>query len=98
MKIRILNLARLELLDAKEYYNSERAGLGFEFAAEFKNTMFRIAGFPDTWPRISSRARRCLMNRFPYAVIYECKPEIIIVVAVMHMRRDPEKWQKRLSR
>jgi secreted Zn-dependent insulinase-like peptidase len=96
MKIRILNLARLELLDAKEYYNSERAGLGFEFAAEFKNTILRIAGFPDTWSRLSSRARRCLMNRFPYAVIYEYNHEIIRIIAVMHMRRDPKNWQQRI--
>ncbi len=96
MKIRILAVARTELLDAKEYYNNERAGLGFEFVVEFKNTLLRIAGFPAAWPQLSNRLRRCIMNRFPYSVIYELNHDCIRVVAVMHMRRDPKCWQNRI--
>lgn len=36
MKVRILSVARLELMEAVNYYNKEHAGLGFEFAVEFK--------------------------------------------------------------
>ena len=97
MKIRILSVARQELMDAIAYYNNERAGLGFEFAAEFKNTILRITGFPDVWPQITTRSRRCLMNRFPYAVLYQHNSAQILVVAVAHLRRDPQKWQERTS-
>lgn len=93
MKIRSLSVAQRELMEAIAYYNNERAGLGFEFAGEFKNTVLRIIDFPDTWPKISERTRRCLMNKFPYALLYQNEPEKILIVAVMHMRRDPEKWQ-----
>ncbi len=96
MKIRILNVARLELDDAIAYYNNERPGLGYEFSSEFKNTILRVVDFPEAWPRISSRLRRCLFNRFPYALLYQVDEIKIQIVAVMHMRRNPGVWQKRV--
>jgi len=46
MKLGLLSIARKELLDAIEYYNGERPGFCFEFAAEFKNTVLRIVEYP----------------------------------------------------
>ena len=39
---------------------------------------------------------RCLMDGFPYAVIYVCRPDEIVVVAVAHTRRRPLYWLDRL--
>lgn len=96
MKLGMLSVARKELLEAVEYYNGERPGLGFEFAAEFKNTVLRIVEYPDAWQKMSSRSRRCPMNRFPYAVLYHFNAGHILIVAVMHMKRNPESWEKRV--
>ena len=40
--------------------------------------------------------RRCLMHRFPDAVIFVCRPDEIVVVAVAHTRRRPLYWLNRL--
>lgn len=97
MKVRFLSPARSELREAVRWYNGKRAGLGREFADEVKKATQRIAQFPDAWPRISQNARRFLLTRFPYRVIYLVEDEIILIVAIMHLRRDPIVWQKRLQ-
>lgn len=95
MKLRILAIAKEELFDAIRYYNNQREWLGFEFALEVKETFLRICRFPEAWSKISERTRRCLLKRFPYAILYRFKEDRILVVAIMHMSRDPKKWQER---
>jgi len=96
MKIEFLPPARAELTDAILYYNTQSEGLGYEFAAEIKRTFERIIRYPDAWFKLSKRTRRCRTNRFPYAVIYQVRKETLLIVAVMHMSREPETWKSRL--
>jgi len=72
-------------------------GAGYEFAVEISSTMERIVGFPKAWTKISPRTRRCLTNKFPFGVLYHVCDDTILVIAVMHMKRDPIHWQKRLD-
>lgn len=92
MKLKMLSPAREELIEAVRYYNNQREGLGFEFANEVKNTLIRISLYPDAWPKVSERSRRCLLKRFPYAIMYWFDEEQVVVVAIMHMSRNPKKW------
>jgi len=97
MKIEFLPPARAELTDAISYYNIQSEGLGYEFAAEVKRTLERIVRHPDAWLKLSKRTRRCRTNRFPYGIIYQVRREMLLVVAVMHMSREPETWKSRLN-
>ena len=83
--------------DAISYYNTQSEGLGYEFAAELKRTLERIAQYPDAWFKLSKRTRRCRTNRFPYGVIYQIREETLLIVAVMHLSREPEGWKSRLK-
>jgi hypothetical protein len=98
MKIGFLAPAAAEYRVATDYYESERAGLGGEFANEVGLTLQRIAAYPDAWPKLSSRTRRCLMNRFPYGVVYRVRGKEIQIVAIMHLKRRPLYWQERLRK
>jgi hypothetical protein len=95
VKIRILSCAEREFAEAVDYYNSERPGLGYEFAAEVQKTFERIGSFSEAWPRFSERSRRCVLSRFPYGVLYQIRPDCILVVAIMHLRRNLKVWQDR---
>jgi plasmid stabilization system protein ParE len=88
--------AQHELREAVSYYNSQCAGLGFEFAAEIRKTIARILRFPSSWTRLSPRTRRCLANRFPYAVIFQNTDTQVFIVSVMHLKREPDSWQSNL--
>ncbi len=96
MNVRILSCAEQELSEAVDYYNTQCPGLGYEFAAEVQQTLTRITEFPEAWPSLSARSRRCLTRRFPYGILYQVRRNEILVLAVMHMKQDPRKWQQRI--
>lgn len=97
MKVEFLAAAESDLADATSYYNEQSEGLGYEFVAEVKETIGRIIQFPDAWQPVSRRARRCRMKRFPYGVVYQLRGDLVLVVAVMHLRRHPDSWKRRLQ-
>lgn len=96
MEIKFLAPAENEFLDAISYYNMQSEGLGYEFAAEVKKTIERIIQYPEAWTKLSKRTRRCRTNRFPYGVIYQIREETLLIVAVMHLSREPQNWKSRL--
>ena len=66
-----LSPARVELQEAVDFYNTQRSGLGEEFASEVRHTISRILGNPTAWPKLSLNVRRCRVTRFAYGVIYQ---------------------------
>ncbi|HNR30132.1 MAG TPA: type II toxin-antitoxin system RelE/ParE family toxin [Candidatus Hydrogenedentes bacterium] len=97
MKVEFLAAAQAELVDVVSYYNERAEGLGYEFAAEVKQTLARILQFPDAGRPLSRRTRRGRTRRFPYGVVYQVRADLVLIVAVMHMRRHPECWKSRLE-
>ena len=97
MNIRILSCAEQEFVEAVDYYNEQSPGLGYEFAAEVKASLERIAFFPEAWAKFSGRSRRCKTKRFPYGILYQVRGDLVLVGAIMHLGRDPRRWQDRLK-
>ena len=84
--------AETELQEATEYYESQRTGLGLDFAAEINWTIQNILEFPSAWPIFEGNLRRCLVPRFPYGILYEADGGLVHVIAVMHLHRNPRYW------
>ena len=78
-----------------QWYQERRDGLGFEFLGEIKAVLERITDNPLRHPEIYRSARRSLVRRFPYAVIYIFESGNVEVIAVAHVKRNPEFWQRR---
>lgn len=96
MRVGFLVPAEEALVEAVAYYNNESEGLGFEFAVEVKRAISRIVDYPAAWAALSKRTRRCRTNRFPYGILYQVRGDMILVVAVMHLHRNPTSWSDRL--
>ena len=97
MKVNFLKVAEAELDDAFEYYESVQRSLGFRFLTEVELAKARITKFPLSYEGIGKYSRRCLVQKFPYGLIYqyiEAQKEILIV-AVSHLHRKPEYWSER---
>jgi plasmid stabilization system protein ParE len=87
--------AEAELLDARDWYEDQRPGLGGAFAAEVATTLTGILQAPLACPCVQGEIRRALVRRFPYAVYFQAMPDEIVVLAIIHGRRHPRRWQSR---
>lgn len=87
--------AAAELEDASGFYESRMTGLGKSFAAEVQRTVTLIRQFPDTGLPVGSSRHRVLVARFPYSVVYQRDPELIVILAISHQRRRPGYWRRR---
>jgi plasmid stabilization system protein ParE len=91
-------LAKAELAEAADYYEECRPGLGDEFLKEIYSAIQRIILFPNAWSGLSENTRRCLVNRFPYGVIYRIVEDEILIVAVTQLNRKPRDFRTRLEK
>lgn len=87
--------ALAEFRAAAEYYENQQLGLGSRFVNAVDVAVARIAEAPESWRIVEDDIRRCLTKVFPYAVLYSIEPDYILVVAVMHCRREPDYWRNR---
>jgi plasmid stabilization system protein ParE len=83
--------AERELEEAADWYQNQRDGLGGEFVAAVRAKIDRIVEAPERYPVVHG-ARRALVGRFPYAVVYVASATGVMIVAIAHLRRRPKYW------
>ena len=93
--VRVLSLALADVAKARDWYDAQRPGLGAEFIEEFDGALKRIAADSEIFQKVIRDARRARLQRFPYAVYYYVEPNEAVVVAVLHLRRDPKLLARR---
>lgn len=96
MKVRFLKPAQSEVDDAFAWYDSQSQSLGTQFLDDLDRAVRRIVAYPLANTIIEEGIRRCLLSRFPYGIIYGIDSEIVIVIAVAHLHREPRYWIDRL--
>ena len=77
------------------WYEGQRLGLGERFVAALDRLIDRVSENPQQFPVIETEVRRALVRRFPYAVYFIVSADHIAVIAVLHVRRYPQEWQRR---
>jgi hypothetical protein len=101
MKLRVLDEAEAELLEAVAYYEDCRPGLGCHFYDCVNEAMLAIGRDPLRFPlyegkrRLRREFRRARVARFPYIVVFESREHETLVVAVAHTSRKPAYWEDR---
>jgi plasmid stabilization system protein ParE len=88
--------AELDITEAYVWYESRRVGLGEEFLGAVDAGVEIIRRQPEMYAPIHEGYRRCLIRRFPYAVLYECTQKRVTIYAVFHTSREPNQWHQRL--
>ena len=87
--------ADLDVAATFDWYENEEAGLGHGFLDELRAAYDRIADGPLGYQALRSGIRRGLLRRFPYAVYFAVEGDMVVVLAVLHVARDPAEWQRR---
>ncbi|HEY5548210.1 MAG TPA: type II toxin-antitoxin system RelE/ParE family toxin [Coriobacteriia bacterium] len=87
--------ARLEMRDAADFYDLERAGLGAEFLDEVERAVLQVLEYPKASPVVLDATRTHAISRFPYSVMYSVRDGGVFVSAVAHHSRRPFYWRDR---
>lgn len=87
--------AEEDIREAYEWYEEKSSNLGIDFVSEVETIFAIIEENPEICAKVFDNVRRMLCKRFPYSVYYLESKSIIVVIAVLHQKRNPEIWQER---
>jgi plasmid stabilization system protein ParE len=91
-------LASKDVLKIAREYEERSVGLGKKFRDELAAVINLLRRLPRSAPGVRGNLRRKSMDRFPYSLIYAIEENEIRIYAVMHHRRRPDAWMKRIRR
>jgi plasmid stabilization system protein ParE len=74
------------------WYERQQVGLGEKFLRSLGATVEFIRTNPELYPIVRGSIRRAVFRGFPYLLFYVVEPERIVVIACLHVSRDPETW------
>ncbi len=90
--------AEKEFYQIVEHYGQFGKSLVYDFIQEFDDAILRIIKYPNAGHPHLHKTQRVLLNRFPYSIVYKLYPsQKIVVFAIMHLKRKPDYWKKRLK-
>ncbi len=84
-----------DLAAASDWYEQKRSGLGDDFLTAVERCTERVAATPSLFATVHRNVRRALLVRFPYAVFFVVDESVVTILAVLHVRRDPDLWRRR---
>ncbi len=82
--------------EAFRWYWERDPVTGERFEQLFVEAIVGIAEAPRRDREIEPGVRRRLMPPFPYAILYQIEPTSVLILVVMHTRRRPGYWRRRM--
>ena len=92
--VRVHPEARRELRQACDYYKDIDPDLAMRMLREHAVALRYIAGFPEAGAPLFDSYRHVVLPHFPYLIAYAVTAHSVNVLAVFHVRRDPD-WMHR---
>ena len=79
-----------ELNQAADYYLTKvDSECAIFFATRFQETINFICDYPNAWPIVRPKIRRCSLKGFPYFVLYRIKANSeITILSLLHDKSD----------
>lgn len=98
--LRTHRLAEEELSDAASWYETRQPGLGVSFLDLVDNILDRsgsglLPSSPVSGVKSTKNARRVLLKRFPYSIVFYEREDEIVIIAFAHSSRRPGYWRSR---
>lgn len=94
-ELHLRDAALNDLQEAFGWYEDRRTGLGLEFIQAAYDKLDSIELNPSQYPFAIEDVRKAPLRRFPYVVYYVVLADAVSVIAVLHSRRHPRRWQER---
>ncbi len=87
--------AEADLADAQAWYESQKVGLGDKFLKRVDEVLDSVERMPELYRIIYQGVRRAQTRQFPFTGYYRVETDQVVVIGVLHSRRDPRTWKSR---
>ncbi len=77
-----------DVAEAAEWYEAQRPGLGQRFVSAVQSADRLLSANPLRYAVRFADIRRLNLEDFPYAIFFFLHNDLIVILAVLHMRRD----------
>ena len=84
--------ARQEIQQAFAWYEMQRTGLGAEFLRTVATARDELARDAERYPTTRGSFQRLKLRRFPYALHFDIRADVVRIHACLHFRQSPEHW------
>ena len=96
MRVRFLRPAEDEYLQALQNYTSQSVALGVAFIDDLDHAVQLLTDYPQIGAPYEGDTRRLLLRRFHHSLVYELRPDEVVILAVPHHSQRPESWRKHI--
>ena len=96
MQIRLTRSAEEDLVRGMEFYDAQQQSLGTYFLDSLSADIDSLMLYAGIHGKPTGRFHRALSKRFPFAIYYEVKNDVITVVAILDCRQNPRAIRARL--
>lgn len=84
-----------DITEIVEWYDNENKKSGDAFIKELYSVLDFIKEYPEACRLSNYKCREKQLKRFPFAIVFRLEKTKINVVAVMHIKRNPESIESR---
>jgi plasmid stabilization system protein ParE len=86
-----------DLDSAYDWYEQHQDGLGEALLTSVSNAISQITAAPRRHSCVRGAVRALTTHRFPYVIYYVVQPHRVLILGVLHAKRDPSVWMQRSS-
>jgi plasmid stabilization system protein ParE len=92
--VRLRRKALTDVSRIRTWYGKIDPTLEDRFVKSLNNGLDRIQAHPLSYQVLYRNTRRVLLDKFPFSVYYPIQDTTVIVLAVIHHKRNPELAQR----
>jgi len=94
-RLRVRRQAEIDLERLYSWYERLSRGLGYRMLEDFEAALDLLVANPRLYAAQYRDLRRQLLRVFPVGVYFKIIGDVIHVVSVDHLARDPDRWKRR---
>lgn len=88
--------AEADIIEASFWYSFRRDGLEKDFFICVEATINLVTRNPLQFSKLNEEGvRKVNTQKFPYGIYYYVEGNEIMILAILHLKENPEKWKSR---
>lgn len=82
----------IDVVEAAQWLDEQRPGLGREFVAAVDASIDKVLENPRAYRAVDAPTRRFIIKRFRHLLFYEAEVDNVLFLGVLHGSREVNRW------